>query len=140
MEQPQKYYRLPNHLRQENPELPEYIRLVFLDMTDLEEGELSVLIHAGLEQKHYLFVVCSPCAATSKWVDQEVETFISLGRTERIYHFIVEGNSPSEFFSPTLRNLPKVEERFGGDVNKTRKYAAFVKVVTGMAGVGFDSL
>ena len=28
-----EYYRLPNHLRYENPELPEYVRHVFRDMT-----------------------------------------------------------------------------------------------------------
>ena len=28
-----EYYRLPNHLRQENPELPKYVRHVFRDMT-----------------------------------------------------------------------------------------------------------
>lgn len=27
-----EYYRLPNHLRQENPELPEYVRLGYCDM------------------------------------------------------------------------------------------------------------
>ena len=27
-----KYHCLPNHLRQENPELPEYVRPVFRDM------------------------------------------------------------------------------------------------------------
>lgn len=58
-----EYYRLPNHLRQENPKLPEYVRPVFRDMTDLEVGELSAQIHAGLEQSHFLIVVCSPRAA-----------------------------------------------------------------------------
>jgi hypothetical protein len=58
-----EYYRLPNHLRQENPELPEFVRPVFRDMTDLEVGELSAQIHAGLEQSHFLIVVCSPRAA-----------------------------------------------------------------------------
>lgn len=27
-----EYYRLPNHLRRENPELPEYVRPVFRDI------------------------------------------------------------------------------------------------------------
>ena len=79
-----EYYRLPNHLRQENPELPEYVRPVFRDMTDLEVGELSAQIHAGLEQSHFLIVVCSPRAAASKWVNDEVEYFISLGKQDKI--------------------------------------------------------
>lgn len=83
-----EYYRLPNHLRQENPELPEYVRPVFRDMTDLEVGELSAQIHSALEQSHYFIVVCSPRAAASKWVNDEVEYFISLGKQDKIIHII----------------------------------------------------
>ena len=31
-----EYYRLPNHLRQENPELPKYVQPIFCDMAELE--------------------------------------------------------------------------------------------------------
>jgi hypothetical protein len=82
LQQALEYYRLPNHLRQENPELPEYVRPVFRDMTDLEVGELSAQIHTGLERSHFLMVVCSPRAAASKWVNDEVEYYISLGKQD----------------------------------------------------------
>ena len=32
-----EYYKLPNKLRQENPDLPEYVRPIFRDMTELIE-------------------------------------------------------------------------------------------------------
>ena len=100
-----EYYRLPNNLLQENPELPEYVRPVFRDMTDLEVGELSAQIHAGLEQSHFLIVVCSPRAAASKWVNDEVEYFVSLGKQDKIVPYIIEGvphaSNPNEECFPS---------------------------------------
>lgn len=116
------------------------LRPIFRDIDELSAGNLPDQIWQALENSQNLIVICSPKAAESPWVNQEVETFISLGRTDRIFPFIVEGNSPSEFFPPALLNLPKNEERLGGDVSKNGRDAAFVKVVAGMLGVGFDSL
>ena len=116
------------------------LRPVFRDIDELSAGNLPEQIKQALDNSQNLIVICSPQAAKSPWVNQEVETFISLGRIDRIFPFIVEGNSPKEFFPPALLNLPKDEERLGGDVSKNGKDAAFVKVVAGMLGVGFDSL
>lgn len=116
------------------------LRPVFRDVDELAAGNLTEQIRHALENSQNLIVVCSPKAAASTWVNQEVETFIAFGRTEHIYPFIVEGNSPGEFFPVALRNLPQNEERLGGDVRKNGRDAAFVKVVAGMLGVSFDSL
>ncbi len=116
------------------------LRPVFRDIDELSAGNLPSQIEQALANSQNLIVICSPQAAKSPWVNQEVETFISLGRTDRIFPFIVEGNSPSEFFPPALLGLPKNEERLGGDVSKNGRDAAFVKIVAGMLGVGYDSL
>ena len=116
------------------------LRPVFRDIDELSAGNLPEQIKQALDNSQNLIVICSPLSAKSPWVNQEVETFISLGRIDRIFPFIVEGNFPKEFFPPALLNLPKDEERLGGDVSKNGKDAAFVKVVAGMLGVGFDSL
>ena len=116
------------------------LRPIFRDIDELSAGNLPEQIKQALDNSQNLIVICSPQAAKSPWVNQEVETFISLGKTYRIFPFIVEGSSPKEFFPPALLNLPKNEERLGGDVSKNGKDAAFVKVVAGMLGVGFDSL
>lgn len=121
-------------------DFPQELRPVFRDIDELSAGNLPDQIKQALANSQNLIVICSPQSAKSPWVNQEVETFIALGRTERIFPFIVEGNSPSEFFPPALRNLPKNEERLGGDISKKGRDAAFVKVVAGMLGVGFDSL
>ena len=140
-----EYYRLPNHLRQENPELPEYVRPVFRDMTDLEVGELSAQIHAGLEQSHFLIVVCSPRAAASKWVNDEVEYFISLGKQDKIIPYIIEGvphasNPSEECYPPSLLNLSKEKELLGANINEVGKDSATIRVVSRMFSIRFDTL
>ena len=134
-----EHYHLPASFNGRT-DVPQELRPVFRDIDELSAGNLPEQIKLALTNSQNLIVICSPQAAQSPWVNQEVETFISLGRTDRIFPFIVEGNSPLEFFPPALRNLPKDEERLGGDVSKKGRDAAFVKVVAGMLRVGFDSL
>lgn len=81
------------------------LRPIFRDIDELSAGNLPDQIRQALENSQNLIVICSPKAAESPWVNQEVETFISLGRINRIFPFIVEGNSPSEFFPLALRDL-----------------------------------
>ena len=134
-----EHYHLPASFNGRT-DVPQELRPVFRDIDELSAGNLPEQIKKALVNSQNLIVICSPQAEKSPWVNEEVETFIALGRTERIFPFIVEGNSPSEFFPPALLNLPKNEERLGGDVSKKGRDAAFVKVVAGMFGVGFDSL
>ena len=134
-----EHYHLPASFNGRK-DVPQELRPIFRDIDELSAGNLPEQIKHALTNSQNLIVICSPHAAESSWVNQEVETFISLGRTDRIFPFIVEGNSPSEFFPPALRDLPKDEERLGGDVSKKGRDAAFVKVVAGMLGIGFDSL
>lgn len=134
-----EHYHLPASFNGQT-DIPQELRPVFRDIDELSAGNLPEQIYRALENSQNLIVVCSPQAAVSPWVNQEVEIFISLGRTKRIFPFIVEGNSPKDFFPPALLNLPPEEERLGGDVNKNGRDAAFVKVVAGMLNIGFDSL
>ena len=134
-----EHYHLPASFNGRK-DVPQELRPVFRDIDELSAGNLPDQIKKALVNSQNLIVICSPQAAQSPWVNQEVETFISLGKTERIFPFIVEGNSPSEFFPPALLNLSKDEERLGGDVSKKGRDAAFVKVVAGMLGIDFDSL
>ena len=134
-----EHYHLPASFNGRT-DVPQELRPVFRDIDELSAGNLPEQIKQALANSLNLIVICSPQAAESPWVNQEVETFISLGKTGRIFPFIVEGNSPSEYFPPALLMLPKDEERLGGDVSKKGRDAAFVKVVAGMLGVGFDSL
>jgi len=134
-----EHYHLPASF-DGRTDVPQKLRPVFRDIDELSAGNLPEQIRHALANSKNLIVICSPQAAKSHLVNQDVETFISFGKTERIFPFIVEGESPSEFLPAALRNLPKNEERPGGDVCKRGRDAAFIKVVAGMLGVGFDSL
>lgn len=134
-----EHYHLPASFNGRT-DVRQELRPVFRDVDELSAGNLPEQINRALKSSQNLIVICSPQAASSHWVNQEIETFISLGRVNRIFPFIVDGNSPKEFFPPALLNLPKNEERLGGDVCKNGKDAAFIKIVSGMLDVGFDSL
>lgn len=134
-----EHYHLPA-LYNGREDIRHNLRPVFRDIDELSAGNLPEQIHDALVNSQNLIVICSPNAAKSPWVNQEVETFISLDRTDRIFPFIIEGNSPKEFFPPALLNLPKSQERLGGEIGKKGRDAAFVKIVAGMLHVDFDSL
>ena len=134
-----EHYHLPA-LFNGRMDVPQELRPVFRDIDELSAGNLPEQIKRALENSQNLIVICSPQSATSPWVNQEVETFISLGKTNRIFPFIVEGNSPKDFFPPALLSLPSKEERLGGEVSKSGRDAAFVKIVAGMLNLDFDTL
>ena len=134
-----EHYHLPASFNGRT-DIRQDLRPVFRDTDELSAGNLPEQIQKALKNSQNLIVVCSPKAAKSTWVNQEIETFISIGKTNRIFPFIVEGNSPKEFFPPALSSLPKKEERLGGDINKNGRDAAFIKVVAGMLNLGFDNL
>ena len=134
-----EYYHLPSSLNGRK-DIPHELRPIFRDIDELSAGNLPEQIKRALENSQNLIVICSPQAASSPWVNQEIETFISLGKTDRIFPFIVEGNSPKDFFPSALLNLPSKEERLGGEVSKSGRDAAFVKIVAGMLNLNFDIL
>ena len=48
-------------------------------------------MNEALAESASLLVVCSPSAALSRWVNEEVLAFKRLGRSERIFCLIVAG-------------------------------------------------
>ena len=140
-----EYYRLPNHLRKERAELPEFVRPIFRDLTDLEVGELSPQIHAALDQSQFLIVVCSPRAVKSKWVDDEVKYFISIGKADRIIPYIIDGypisnNPDEECYPPSLLSLSKEMELLGANINEVGRGPAIIRIVSRMFNIRFDTL
>lgn len=134
-----EYYHLPSSYNGRE-DIRQDLRPIFRDIDELRAGNLPEQIQQALKDSENLIVICSPQSAKSPWVNDEVKTFISLERTNKIFPFIVEGNSPQEFFPPALLALPKEQERLGGDVSKNGRDAAFVKIVAGMLNVEYNSL
>ena len=137
-------FKLPASLQKDDPELPRTIRVLNYS-SELTQGNLPEQIYETIKRSKYLIVLCSPCSAQSPWVNKEVETFISLGRTEQILPFIIEGEpyakeSSSECFPLALRQLPEGEELLGININEISREAAVVKLIAKMLNVRFDVL
>ena len=140
-----EHYRLPSSVRRQDASLPKEIRPIFRDALELAGGVLAKEIETALQQSKYLIVICSPNSAKSPWVNKEIQTFIDLGREDRIIPFIIDGtpfsdNEETECFPPALRSLKDERELLGININEMGRDAAAVKVVARMFGLKFDAL
>ena len=139
-----EHYRFPVTLNGRE-DLPKELRPIFRDIDELSAGNLPRQIHHALENSKHLIVICSPNSAKSEWVNKEIEEFVSMGKTDKIFPFIIEGKAFSEddseeCFPPALKKLPKEDERLGGNINEMGRDAAVVKTVAGMLDLAFDTL
>jgi tetratricopeptide (TPR) repeat protein len=141
-------------------EVPKRIAPIFKDRDELPSAtDLGSLINAALEGSACQLVICSPQAAKSKWVNEEILAFKRLGREDRIFCLIVggepyasdmPGREEEECFPPALRFRlgPDGElgtartEPIAADARpgKDGKYNAKLKLISGLLGVGFDTL
>ncbi len=140
--------------------VPRRLAPIFRDRDELASAtDLGREVTDALVQSDALIVVCSRMAARSHWVNQEVLTFKRLGRGDRIFCLIVDGepgvsdwpgHEAGECFCPALRHAVdaqglQVRERtepIAADVRpgKDGKATAKLKLVAGLLGVGFDDL
>ena len=151
-------YRVPRRLRGRHGEfgpLPERLTPIFRDREDLASaGELGPRIQAALQESAALIVICSPEAARSRWVNEEILSFKRAGRGDRIYCLIVDGAPHSgderECFPSALRfalgadGTPGTEavEPLAADLRpgKDGKTLARLKLLSGLLGVDLDQL
>jgi MTH538 TIR-like domain (DUF1863) len=133
---------------------------IFRDRDELPStGNLTGKIRQALEASHALIVICSPYAATSPWVNEEIRTFKMLGRAERIFPFIVDGepyasDRPAlglpECFPPMLRFAVAADgtltdrrsDPLAADARegKDGRSSSRLKLIAGLLGIGFDDL
>jgi hypothetical protein len=152
-------YRVPKRLvGQPNRDgiRPRRLFPVFRDREELPvSADLGSRVHQALAESRYLVVVCSPNAAKSLWVNQEIKLFKSLGREDRVLTLIVSGephaSDPSkECFPEALvyhvsadeSLLPARAEPIAGDARegKDGKLNAKLKLLAGLLDVNFDAL
>jgi hypothetical protein len=88
-------YRVPKPLvgrPGRNGPIPKQIFPVFRDRDELAaSADLPATLRTALEQSAHLIVLCSPAAAQSRWVNQEIIEFKRLGRADRILPLILDG-------------------------------------------------
>jgi hypothetical protein len=148
-------YRTPKALVGSKGDLgpvPAKLHPIFRDRTDLEAGgHVDNALQAALEDSETLLVLCTPTSAKSHWVNHEVETFLKLGREERIFPVIAAGEPDSsdpetECFPPALRgkgllaaDLREIR-RPNGHLIGDGKDAGRLKLIAGLLGVSLDQL
>ena len=155
-------YSIPRDLRgrpgRDGP-IPEKLFPIFRDRDELPlASDLGSTITDALKASRYLIVLCSPNAAKSRWVDEEVRTFKAMGREDRILALIVSGEPNGatipgkeelECFPPSLKTRIGLDgkptgepvEPIGGDLRKGGDgwTVAFLKAVAGITGLGFNA-
>src|SRR5512134_2174171 len=88
-------YRLPRRLiGRETPfgPVPDRLTPVFRDRDELATAtNLGETLTRALQQSAAQIVICSPAAARSRWVNEEILTFKRLGREDRVFCLIIAG-------------------------------------------------
>ena len=147
-------YRPPHEVISRMPEVLQRVAPVFLDRAELQaSGSLSATITAALEASEFLIVMCSPNAARSRWVNEEVAAFKRMGRADRVLCALV-GGDPSEpettfpraclFDVDSNGNLDEAAplEPLAADLRKSGdgQRRALLRIVANILGVRFDDL
>ncbi|MBQ7666202.1 MAG: toll/interleukin-1 receptor domain-containing protein, partial [Synergistaceae bacterium] len=137
-------YRLPSELLKSNPNLPENLKPIFIDESNLAAiGPLREALRENLDASKYLIVLCSTSSAKSEYVNDEVSYFIEQGRTDRIVPIIIDGKPHAEdpneeCFPPAIRNLPRENEILGFDIRIHGKRDAFLRAIAAMLGLEIE--
>jgi hypothetical protein len=139
-------------------DVPRRVYPVFRDRDELPgASDLGGNIRQALSQSRYIVVICSPKAAISKWVNEEIKGFKSLDRENRVLCLIVDGEPNAkpdsgqlECFPPAVRfrvngNGELTEEPtepIAADARKGKdgRANARLKLLSGILNVGYDEL
>ena len=141
-------YRLPRRLVGSEGlrgPVPERLWPIFRDREELPAAsDLSETVRAALAESASLIVVCSPHAAASLWVAEEIETFRRLYPERPILAAIVDGE-PGECFPAALRAFGQDgtwHEPLATDLRPQGDgpHLGLLKLVAGITGVGLDAL
>jgi tetratricopeptide (TPR) repeat protein len=140
--------------------VPKRLSPVFRDREELASAtDLGASINEALNGSACQIVICSPSAARSRWVNEEILAFKRLGREHRIFCLIVDGEphasdkpeqADQECFPPALRyrlgsdgqlsSTPSEPIAADARPGKDGKGHAKLKLIAGVLGVGFDTL
>jgi hypothetical protein len=133
---------------------------VFRDRDELPgSSELGKNLAQALEQSRYLIVICSPAAARSRWVNEEIRQFKAMGGENRVLALIIDGepNATDKPDSGLLECFPEAlkyrvdangqlsaerVEPIAADIRKGResRSTALLRLIAGLLSVPFDEL
>ena len=134
--------------------VPKRLTPIFRDRDELPaSGDLSFELKSALENSLCLLLICSPSAAKSRWVNEEVKSFKRMHGEGRIFALIASGepgDPDSECFPPALQytlgpdgelsDIPA--EPIAADMRKGKdgKRLALFKLLAGLTGLKLDLL
>ena len=140
-------YRVPRRLvgtTGEHGVIPPRLAPVFRDREDLSSASnLSDRLKEALAASRFLVVICSPAAAKSRWVNEEIRQFRALNDDAHVLCLLVEGDAADERSSPFPEALTEDgAEPLAADPRSWAdgKTLARQKIVAGMLGVRLDDL
>ena len=125
--------------------VPDRLAPIFRDREELPAAtDLSETVRDALGQSGALIILCSPHAAESLWVAEEIETFRTLHTDRPILAAILDGDPP-DCFPKALRAFGRDgtwHEPLATDLRPGRdgKQLGLLKLVAGITGVGLDAL
>jgi hypothetical protein len=134
--------------------VPKTLRPIFRDREDFSAGHsLNEQTITALEASQFLVAICSPNAARSQYVNEEIRRFKALGGSARVIPLIVDGepgDPERECFPPAIRFklgadgtlTEEREEPIAADARPQGdgKEIARQKVVAGLLGLGLDEI
>lgn len=144
-------YRMPASLCSDHGWERKPMKPVFFAPTDIQPGGLTEELQDRLRASRNLIVICSPHSAQSEWVGREIEYFHSLGRTNNIHFFIIDGiphsgDDKTECFNPIIERIG-MPEILGANIHEKvsrwpwiNEERAYVQLITKLLGVEFDSI
>ena len=156
-------YRVPRRLVGQLTDIgavPKRLTPIFRDRHELAaSGDLGEEIEEAITGSRFLIVLCSPAAARSRWINEEIICFKRLHDEDRILAVIIdgepyasdiEGREAEECFPPALRihydarGRPTTQrmEPLAADLRDSGdgRRMGLLKIVAGMLGVGLDDL
>jgi tetratricopeptide (TPR) repeat protein len=133
-------YRLPKFQNYDPSSGGDRLGKIFRDQADLAAApSLSFAIREALAQSRILLVICSPDAARSEWVCEEIKLFRQLHPDRPILAVLASGEEAQAFPAPLLDNG---NEPLAADFRKGKdgEQLGFLKIVAGIAQVPLDAL
>lgn len=116
---------------------------VFIDRAELVAApDLSRQVQEALADSAALIVVCSPAAAASRWVGQEVELFRQLHPGRPILAALIDGEPDAAFPRALTHDNGRIVEPLAADFRRQGdgRRLALLKIVAGLSGLPLDRL
>lgn len=143
-------YRVPHKLvgtTTKVGKVPARVRPVFRDRDELSSAtDLGSTVHDALFNSENLLVICSPAAAKSHWVNEEIREFARLGKADHIFCVIVEGepdgnDEANACFPPAMLEIG-LKEPLAADVRNWAdgKHLSRLKLISAILGLSLDQL